>query len=171
MAQSDWLEKDYYKTLGVSSTASKDEIKKAYRKLAQKYHPDANSDDKDAETRFKEVSEAHSILSNDEKRKEYDQMRQFVDAGGERIYGFGPNRGGGNVRVNIGDLFGDGADAGNCDGGRARTVGLEQNRGEQARDDEDAVTQIEVHATRLGRTVSAMSRGLRAGRAPISALV
>ena len=107
MSQRDWFEKDYYAVLGVSKDASKDEIKKAYRKLAQKYHPDANKDDKTAETRFKEISEAHSILSNDEKRAEYDQMRSFVDAGGERIYGFGPN-GGGGVRVNIGDLFGGG---------------------------------------------------------------
>ncbi|MDQ3939858.1 MAG: DnaJ domain-containing protein [Actinomycetota bacterium] len=107
MSQRDWFEKDYYKILGVSQTASKDEIKKAYRKLAQKYHPDANKDDKSAETRFKEISEAHSILSDTEKRKEYDQMRSFVDAGGQRFYGFGPNRGGGNVRINIGDLFGD----------------------------------------------------------------
>ena len=107
MSQRDWFEKDYYKILGVDSKASKDEIKKAYRKLAQKHHPDANKDDATAEARFKEISEAHSILSNDEKRKEYDQMRSFVDAGGQRFYGFGPNRGGGNVRVNIGDLFGD----------------------------------------------------------------
>ncbi len=106
MSQRDWFEKDYYAVLGVSKDASKDEIKKAYRKLAQKYHPDANKGDDAAEARFKEISEAHSILSNDEKRAEYDQMRSFVDAGGQRFYGFGPNRGGGNVRVNIGDLFG-----------------------------------------------------------------
>ncbi|MGH2807055.1 MAG: DnaJ C-terminal domain-containing protein [Actinomycetota bacterium] len=112
MSQRDWFQKDYYKVLGVSKDSSKDDIKKAYRKLAQKYHPDANKNDTDAETRFKEISEAHSILSNDEKRREYDEMRRFVDAGGERIYGFGPNSGGGNVRVNIGDLFGDAADAG-----------------------------------------------------------
>ena len=110
MSQRDWFEKDYYAVLGVAKTASKDEIKKAYRKLAQKYHPDANSDDATAESRFKEITEAHSILSNDEKRAEYDQMRSFVDAGGQRFYGFGPNRGGNNVRVNIGDLFGGGAD-------------------------------------------------------------
>ena len=110
MSQRDWIDKDYYAVLGVSKTASKDEIKKAYRKLAQKYHPDANKDDAGAETRFKEITEAHSILSNDEKRAEYDQMRSFVDAGGQRFYGFGGNRGGGNVRVNIGDLFGEGAD-------------------------------------------------------------
>ena len=109
MAQRDWAEKDYYKILGVSKTASKDEIKKAYRKLAQKHHPDANKGDSSAEARFKEISEAHAILSNDEKRAEYDQIRQFMDSGGRRFYN-APG-GGGNVRVNIGDLFGGGGGA------------------------------------------------------------
>jgi molecular chaperone DnaJ len=108
MAQRDWMEKDYYKTLGVSESASKDDIKKAYRKLAQKYHPDANKGDKTAEARFKEVSEAHSILSHDDKRKEYDEMRSLLKAGGHRIYGGRPGGAGGNVRVNIGDFFGGG---------------------------------------------------------------
>lgn len=112
MSQREWMDKDYYAVLGVSKDASKADIKKAYRKLAQKYHPDANKGDEAAEKRFKEVSEAHSILTNDEKRKEYDQMRQFVEAGGQRFYGFRPGSGGGgNVRVNIGDigdLFGGG---------------------------------------------------------------
>lgn len=106
MAQRDWVDKDYYKVLGVSKTATKDEIKKAYRKLAQRFHPDANKGDKGAEARFKEISEAHAILTNDEKRKEYDQMRSFVEAGGERFFGFQPG-GQGSVRVNVGDLFGD----------------------------------------------------------------
>jgi len=106
MPQADWAEKDYYKTLGVSSKATKDEIKKAYRKLAQQYHPDANKGDAAAEARFKEISEAHAILSNDDKRKDYDHIRQF--GGG---YGFGrPGGGGGrSVRVeDLGDLFGGG---------------------------------------------------------------
>ena len=107
MAQRDWLEKDFYKVLGVPEKASKDEIKKAYRKLAQKYHPDANKGDAAAETRFKEISEAHSVLSHDQKRKEYDEFRRLAAAGGERWYGFSPGGGQGNVRVNIGDLFGD----------------------------------------------------------------
>jgi molecular chaperone DnaJ len=109
MAQRDWAEKDYYKILGVSKAATKDEIKKAYRKLAQKHHPDANKDDAAAESRFKEISEAHSILSNDEKRREYDQIRQLVDSGGRRFFNVPgqPGGGGGNVRINIGDLFGD----------------------------------------------------------------
>ncbi len=109
MSQRDWFEKDYYAVLGVDSSASPEEIKKAYRKLAQRYHPDANKGDASAEKRFKEVSEANSILSNAAKRKEYDEMRRLVEAGGQRFYGFGPSHpgGGGNVRVNIGDLFGD----------------------------------------------------------------
>ena len=106
MAQRDWADKDYYKVLGVAKTATKDEIKKAYRKLAQKFHPDANSGDATAEARFKEISEAHAILTNDEKRAEYDQIRAFMEGGGERFYGFRPG-GQGSVRVNIGDLFGD----------------------------------------------------------------
>ena len=109
MAQRDWLEKDYYKTLGVSSTASKDEIKKAYRKLAQKYHPDTNKGDAAAETRFKEISEAHAVLGNDDRRKEYDEIHKY---GGARHFGFAPGSPGGrNVRVDIGDigdLFGGG---------------------------------------------------------------
>jgi molecular chaperone DnaJ len=115
MSQREWMEKDYYGILGVSKDASKADIKKAYRKLAQKYHPDANKGDAAAEKRFKEISEAHAILSNDEKRAEYDQMRQFVEAGGQRFYGFRPGGGNGNVRVNIGDigdLFGGGGGAG-----------------------------------------------------------
>lgn len=109
MAQRDWIEKDFYKILGVSEDASKADIKKAYRKLAQRYHPDANIGDAGAEARFKEISEAHSILTNDEKRREYDELRSFAASGGQRFYGFDPGggRGAGNVRINIEDLFGD----------------------------------------------------------------
>jgi curved DNA-binding protein len=66
--------KDYYKILGVSKSASADELKKAYRKLAMKYHPDRNKDDKNAEARFKDISEAYAVLSDKEKRKQYDMF-------------------------------------------------------------------------------------------------
>src|SRR3712207_5925056 len=71
---------DYYKTLGVDKKASQDDIKKAYRKLARKYHPDTNKD-KSAEDRFKEVSEAYDVLSDPEKRKQYDRGGLFSGAG------------------------------------------------------------------------------------------
>jgi len=69
--------KDFYQVLGVSDSASQDEIKKAYRRLAKQYHPDANPNNASAAERFKEISEAHSVLSDPEKRKQYDQMRQL----------------------------------------------------------------------------------------------
>lgn len=108
MAQRDWFEKDFYKVLGVSDKASKDEIKRAYRKLARKHHPDTNKDDAEAEHRFKEVSEAYSILSNEEKRKEYDEIQSYSDGGSP--FGFRPGRPGGGQRVNVNveDLFGRG---------------------------------------------------------------
>ncbi len=103
--------KDYYQTLGVSESASDDEIKKAYRKLAKRYHPDANQDDQGAAGRFKEISEAYSVLSDAEKRKQYDRMRKFTPfedfaatggpagaAGGSRGFSFDDLGG-------IGDLF------------------------------------------------------------------
>ena len=66
--------KDYYKILGTTRSASKEEIKKAYRKLALKYHPDRNKDDKGAESKFKEISEAYAVLSDSEKKKQYDMF-------------------------------------------------------------------------------------------------
>src|SRR5258708_4450756 len=70
-------QKDYYRVLGVSGSASGDDIKKAYRKLAKKYHPDANPGNKTSESRFKEITEAHSVLADAEKRKQYDRLRKY----------------------------------------------------------------------------------------------
>ena len=68
------MAKNYYDILEVSKTASADEIKKSYRKLARKYHPDVNPGNKEAESKFKELSEAYAVLSDEEKRKEYDSI-------------------------------------------------------------------------------------------------
>jgi molecular chaperone DnaJ len=122
----DWLDRDFYEVLGVAETATSEEIKKAYRKLAQTHHPDANPGDSDAEERFKEISEAYATLSDTEQRKEYDQVRRLAASGGFGGFG-GPGGGAGfggfggqQVRVEdlqdllgglggVGDLFGFGS--------------------------------------------------------------
>src|SRR5665213_1742973 len=93
---------DYYKTLGIERAAQEDEIRKAYRKLARKYHPDLNPGDKSAENRFKDVQEAYDILSDSKKRSMYDQVGFYSDAGfaagaGAGTAGGGAPRGGPNM--------------------------------------------------------------------------
>ncbi|GAA4138826.1 molecular chaperone DnaJ [Actinomadura keratinilytica] len=113
MSTKDYLEKDYYKVLGVSKTASQDEIKKAYRRLARKYHPDANKGDADAEDRFKEVSEAYDVLSDEKRRKEYDTLRSMPG-------GFRGGQPGGGFGFDLGDLFGQ---TGGAAGGAGERLG------------------------------------------------
>ncbi len=106
MSTKDWIEKDYYKILGVPKDADTATIKKAYRNLARDLHPDRNSSDKAAETRFKEVSEAYSVLSNPSKRKEYDEARSLFGSGFRVPSGSGGPSGGGGFSFDLGDLFG-----------------------------------------------------------------
>ena len=81
MSTKDFVEKDYYKALGVAKDASAADIKKAYRKLARELHPDKNPGDAKAEARFKEVSEAYGVLSDEPRRREYDEARSLFGGG------------------------------------------------------------------------------------------
>src|SRR6516162_634766 len=106
MSTKDYLEKDYYKTLGVQKTAKPAEVKKAYRDLARKYHPDANKGNADAEERFKEITEAYNVLSDEKQRKEYDEARSMFRVSA-------PGRGGGGFGgFDLGDLFGGSGETG-----------------------------------------------------------
>ena len=124
----EWLEKDYYKVLGVAKNSSQADIKKAYRKLAQKYHPDAKPGDKEAEERFKGISSAYDVLGDTEKRKSYDQVREMGAAGFGGFPGGAGSGGGwpGGVRyqtVDVGDLGDIGGLLGGMFGGAGRRRG------------------------------------------------
>jgi len=118
--------RDYYEVLGVSKTASKDEIKKAYRKLALKYHPDRNPDDKEAEEKFKEAAEAYEVLSDEDKKARYDRYGH-AGLGQGASGGFGGGMTMDDIFAQFGDIFGDGGGAfgsffsqGGARGGRSR---------------------------------------------------
>lgn len=126
MASQDWFEKDFYKTLGVAKDVSDAELKKVYRKLAREYHPDSNPGDAKAEARFKEISEAFSVLSDKEQRKEYDAIRAM--GGGARFTGGAGGAGGAGFPGGFGaggagfedvfaNLFGGGGARGGFGGG------------------------------------------------------
>src|SRR5579863_9251106 len=125
MSTKDFLEKDYYKALGVAKTAKPAEVKAAYRKLARKYHPDANKGDSSAEERFKEISEAYSVLSDEKRRKEYDEARSLF-GGGFRVPTGQRTGGGGGFNFDLGDIFSGAGDAGS---GLGDLFGTVFNRG------------------------------------------
>jgi molecular chaperone DnaJ len=143
MSPADWATKDFYEVLGVSKDASATDIKKAYRKLARANHPDAKPGDAAAEERFKSISEAYSVLSDADKRKQYDEERAYFSSGG-----FPPGGGGAPFEDlfgggNFSDLFG-----GVFGGGRVRTT--RPRRGQ----DVESETQVSFEQALEGMTVS-----------------
>ena len=116
MASQDWFEKDFYAILGVPADADAAAIKKAYRKLARKLHPDQNPGNNAAEKRFKEIGEAYAVLSNPEERKQYDAIRS-MSHGGARFTSGGPGGGGAGFEDVFSNLFGGGGGGG---GGNVR---------------------------------------------------
>lgn len=165
--QRDWFEKDYYAVLGVPSTASQKEITKAYRKLAREFHPDANPNNAAAEERFKEISSAYDVLGDEERRKEYDEVRRA----GPQAFG-GP---GGGFRFDPRDFGGDamGDILGQMFGGAGRRRGAGPQRG----GDIEAVLSIDfvdavhgltttLHLTSDTTCSSCSGSGARAGTSP-----
>jgi molecular chaperone DnaJ len=153
MSPADWASKDFYKVLGVSKDASPEDIKKAYRKLARANHPDSKPGDAAAEERFKSISEAYSVLSDTDRRKEYDEQRTLFGSGGFRVPppGQGPRDfndlfggGGGAGAGGLGDLFGG------LFGGGQRTRSAQPRRGQ----DIESETSLTFEQALEGMTVS-----------------
>jgi molecular chaperone DnaJ len=161
----EWFDKDYYQVLGVPKNASSPEVKKAYRKLAQRFHPDANAGNKEAEERFKEISAAYEILGNAERRKQYDQVREMAASGFRGFGGPGGAAPGGRVRVDgspfgegfsdvgdLGDLFSIFTGAGGAGRGRR---GRQQARGS----DLETETRLSFEQAMSGATVPLRIQG------------
>ncbi len=147
--------KDFYQVLGVPDSASQDEIKKVYRRLAKQYHPDANPNNTSAAERFKEISEAHSTLSDPEKRKQYDQMRRYgaFDGMPRRPAGAGAGRGAGGPGT--GDFGAQSFDFGVLGGwGDIVSSFFGRGRGEESRDGGgetlEAVLEVPFRVAMLG---------------------
>jgi molecular chaperone DnaJ len=178
--QREWFEKDYYRVLGVSDTASQKDIRSAFRKLSRQYHPDANPDDKAAEERFKEVSAAYDVVGDAEKRKEYDEVRKLGPMGG--MFG-GPGAGGGGAGGfrfedigDFGDVLGGLFGRGRRRGGPAGTGGVRgtgPHRGQDLESElhlafEDAVHGLTttVHLTSEAACSTCHGSGARPGTTP-----
>jgi molecular chaperone DnaJ len=156
-------QQDPYKVLGVDKKASQDEIKKAYRKLARQYHPDANPDDKGAESRFKEISSAYDVLGDPEKRKDFDRQGSNPFAGGNPFGGGGGGGGAaggfdaGSFSDILSNLFSGGGNTPGAGSGRARAGGASAGpRPERGRDLEASVKlsfQQAVEGTQVSLTV------------------
>ncbi|WP_425277968.1 molecular chaperone DnaJ [Corynebacterium halotolerans] len=136
--QREWADKNYYADLGVSSSASAEDIKKAYRKLARENHPDTNPGDKVAEDRFKKVAEAYDVLGDEKKRQEYDELKSMLRSGGFGGFGGGGGTGfSGGFRqaaedFDVSDIFGGRGGSGgrfSSDGGLGDLFGGVFNRG------------------------------------------
>jgi molecular chaperone DnaJ len=142
----EWLETDYYAVLGVDSNASSKDIKQAYRKLAQKYHPDTNAGDAEAESRFKEVNEAYEVVGDAETRKEYDHAREMGYFVG------GP--GGASQYVRVEDLMGGGRGGSPFDllGGFGDLFGRQAGSRPRPGDDLTAEMQLSFHDAISGST-------------------
>jgi molecular chaperone DnaJ len=192
VTQRDWIEKDFYRELGVASGASQDEIKKAYRKLARELHPDANPGDTKAEARFKSVSEAYGVLSDEKKRREYDETRAlFAGGGGGFAGGFPGGAGGfpggfpgGGQTFDMGDLFGNtgGAGPGLGDllggifGGARGTRTTSATRGQRGADVESELridfvqavrgAEVPIRLSAPGRCQTCAGTGARPGTTP-----
>ncbi|MDY3048663.1 MAG: DnaJ domain-containing protein [Rothia sp. (in: high G+C Gram-positive bacteria)] len=162
MASENWLHQDFYKVLGVAEDSSEAEIKKAYRKLARKYHPDQNPGDEAAEKKFKEVSEAYDVLSDPKQKEEYDQIRKYGAAGfggagggfpggfpggGNFSYSTSGGAGGINIEDLLGGMFGGGAGFGGAShstGGFPGSAGGFPGGGYSAPKGEDATTSARI---------------------------
>ena len=179
----EWFDKDYYQVLGVPKNASAAEVKKAYRKLAQKFHPDANPGNKDAEERFKEISAANDVIGDEETRKSYDRVREMGASGSwTGGPGGGPAAGGGwpgpggasyqTVDFDLGDLLGGmfGGGAGRARGRQARPQRGADLETEVRISFEDAMTGVTVPVKLTGPAVCHTCHGSGAapGTAPIT---
>ena len=163
--------RDYYEVLGVDKSASKEEIKKSYRKLALKYHPDKNKDDKGAEEKFKEASEAYHVLSDDKRKNNYDQFGHAAFQGGGGQGGFGNFDFSSSFSDIFEDVFGDFGDFGFASSGRSRR--RSNNRGSDLRYDisinlNDAYTGTEkkINYTSTKKCKNCSGSGAKPGSKP-----